>query len=206
MSAVLAVLPAAAAPALSATGDRPITKADAVIAIYSRGSGLSADQPKLVFVAWPDGELVWSEDQSEGGAPYRKGRVRPERVAAALGRLELDGVFNDKRLAQPNFGPDASFTSVLVRKGTLTIEMNSWHEIAERDGRAVATSRGIVSLADGDRLALLRKEPADYLYYRMVWGELRGLAGLLRPTDSQPVVGDIVVVHGTVSWHEGARR
>lgn len=207
MSNGLAILFVAATQALSAEASRPITKADAVIAIYNQDWGrASAHEPKLVFVAWPDGKVVWSEDPAEGGAPYRTGTVRPERVAAALSRVELDGAFGDKRLAQPCFGPDARFTTVAVKKGALALEMSSWHELAERDGRAVAASCGIRSLPEGKRLEVIRKEPADYLYYRVVWGELRGLAASLMPAESHPVSGDAIKEGGVLSWREAVRR
>ena len=85
--------------------------------------------------------------------------------------------------------------------------MDSWHEGAEAGGRVIARSRGLASLAPNEkRLDALRKEPADYLYYRVVWGELRALASSLIPSVSQPVSGEIVMSGGAIAWRQFPSR
>jgi len=66
--------------------------------------------------AWPDGHVIWSEDRVRGGPPYWEGQVPPERVSALLKQVERDGAFGDKRLTQPCFGPDSSFTKHTVQE------------------------------------------------------------------------------------------
>jgi hypothetical protein len=58
-------------------------------------------------------------------------------------------------------------------------------------------------LEGSDRLAVLRREPAEYLYYRMVWSELRSRAFALLPTTARRVTGEVAVVGGVLSWREG---
>jgi hypothetical protein len=191
----------------SPASPRPITQADGVVAIYVQDWGRASDaMTKVVLVAWPDGYIVWSEDRIEGGAPYRAGRVSPVRVSVVLERIERDGAFGDKRLAQPCFGPDSRFTTILVKKAGRQLKMDSWHELAEAGGRVVARSCALTPLSSERRLDVLRKEPAEYLYYRLVWAELRGRASSLIPLESQSVKGGVVMKEGIMAWREAASR
>jgi len=45
-----------------------------------------------------------------------------------------------------NFGPDSSYRQIRIVDSGKTIVLKSWHPSAERNGKAVATSRGIESL------------------------------------------------------------
>ena len=72
------------------------------------------------------------------------------------------------------------------------MHMTSWHELYERDGRAVAEASGLVPLDGKRRLDVLRREPAEYLRYRMVWAELRAAIGRLVPGTSRTVDGELV--------------
>ena len=205
MFATALLLIAALAPTASDDKLRPISEADGVIAVYQQDWGLaSTGEPKLVIAAWSDGTVVWAEDQVEGGPPYRRGSVAPQRVAAVLERLELDGAFDDRRLAQPCLGFDSKFTTLLIKKGKLKLEMNSWHEIFERNGRAIAGSCALFSLPEGKRLSELRKEPAEFLYYRAVWGEIRTLTATLIPAEGKPTSGEAYMRGGVFSWRESA--
>jgi hypothetical protein len=206
MSSVTALLLAVAAQAGTGDGLRPITKADGVIAVFRHGAGFGAAELKVVVVAWADGHVVWSEDQQSGGTPYRSGAVPPERVMAALRRLERDGALADKRLGQANVGPDSQFTSIFVKKEALQLRMDSWHELSEERG-GVAASYGLTALPEGQtRLGFLRKEPADYLYYRLAWAEIRLLAASLIPTDGKPTDARPAMEAGILSWREGPRK
>ncbi|MBI3467888.1 MAG: hypothetical protein HY000_33190 [Planctomycetes bacterium] len=82
--------------------------------------------------------------------------------------------------------------------------MASWHELFEAGGRTVATRGGITGLSGRSRLEVLRYEPADYLYYRFVWAEIRLGASALIPSESRPVTGELLIEAGAVSWREQA--
>jgi hypothetical protein len=187
---------------------RPITQADEVVAIYAQDWGRAAHgMPRLILVAWGDGHVVWSEDRVQGGPPYLTGDIPPARVSAVLERTDRDGAFRDKRLAQPCFGPDSSFTTVLFRKAGRQLKMDSWHELAEASGRVVARSCALASLpANERRLEVLRKEPSEYLYYRVVWGELRALASSLVPAVSRRAAGEVALRGGVMTWREVPSR
>src|SRR5262245_57227957 len=86
------------------TTTRPITEADSVLAVYREDWGLSSSgDPAIIFAAWIDGHVVWSNDRLKGGAPYRTGRADPRAVTALLARLDKDGLFADEKLNQAHF-------------------------------------------------------------------------------------------------------
>jgi hypothetical protein len=114
-----------------------------------------------------------------------------------------DGVFADNNLANPHFGPDAQFTTILLRYSGKQLRMNSWHEVSEQDGRLFAGSGGLTALSE-PRLNALRKEPPQYLYYRAVWGELRAFAASLIPATSNLVAGDVSMKAGVITWVEAS--
>lgn len=84
--------------------------------------------------------------------------------------------------------------------------MDSWHELSEAGGGVVASSCALTPLFKERRLEVVRKEPSEYLYYRVVWGELRSLAASLIPSQSHPVEGDVLMNGGTIAWREAAPR
>ena len=186
---------------------RPISQSDAVIAVYTEDHGLDSDgDRRLILAAWADGHVVWSEARIRGGPPYFSGQVAPSRVVTALNRAEQDGAFGDSRLGQPCFGPDSRFTTILFRKGKLEVRMDSWHEQAEAQGRLIASSCALTSLSSRRRLEVLKKEPAEYLYYRVVWGELRAAGSSLIPTTGRPVKGEVLMRAGVMKWQEAEAK
>jgi hypothetical protein len=211
---MLKLLAALLAANASVASVRPITQAEDVLAVYVEDWGLAppsvpghpsaSTRTKLVLVAWGDGYVVWSGNQEQGGPPYLAGEVEPSRLSAVLARAKEDGVFRDESLGQGRFGPDSKFTVIFLKAGKQQLLMRSWHELYEHGGKVVAKSTGLTPLEGSDRLGALRHEPAEYLYYRMVWSELRSRAFSLLPTESRPVAGEISAGGGVLSWREGA--
>jgi hypothetical protein len=187
---------------------RAITDAESVIAVYREDWGLdSAGKPAIIFAAWPDGHVVWSGDRLNGGAPYHAGHVEPKKIAALLTRFEKDGLLADKELNRAHFGPDSLFITILIKSGQKQVKMMSWHELFERSGRIVVTgSGGAEVLESRRRLDVLRKEPADYLFFRFVWSETRAKLAELNPCDSSASVGTPVMKAGVLSWQESAPK
>jgi hypothetical protein len=182
---------------------RPITDAPEVLAVYAEDWGLdSRGQPGLITAVWGDGYAVWSQDQVKGGSPFFHGRIPKERVSLLLGRLQSDGLFADPRLAHVNFGPDSRFTTMLVHTTGKTLKMQSWHEYAEARGGVIASSGGLEPLEGTARLAALKRQPSDYLYYRAVWGELRAAIQGLLPARGTNVSGETRMVRGVLTWSE----
>jgi hypothetical protein len=183
---------------------RPIEQADSVLAIYPEDWDLGARVrvSNLIFAVWSDGHVVWSKDRRKGGAPYFTSRVDPENVSFLLSRLEHDGVFADSALNNDYVGLDSRFTTLLIRSGKKELRMQSWHENVEFEGKSVAGRDGVHALNGQRRLAALKKEPADYLYYRLVWSETRGRLIDLIPNDGKRVSGRVVVTERGLAWRE----
>lgn len=181
--------------------ERAITEAEAVVAIYvEHRSLLSSEPPRLILSAWDDGRVVWSDDPVTGGPPYRGARIDPEAVTALLSAFEADGLFELDELEHARFGPDATFTTILLSSGGKRLRMRSWHELMESRG-GVARKTGVVSTEE-PRLHALRDEPADYLFYRFVWADIRARARELIPSDGDPVEGGVAEKDGRITWLE----
>jgi len=201
--AVTALILGIAVAAGASQAQRPITGAPEVLAVYAEDWGLdSAGQPGLITAIWGDGYAVWSEHQVKGGGPFFHGQISKERVSLLLRRLQSDGLFADARLAYVNFGPDSRFTTMLVQTSGKTLKMQSWHEYAEARGGLIASSSGLEPLEGSARLAALKRQPADYLYYRAVWAELRAAIQGLLPARGTAVSGDTRMLHGVLTWGE----
>jgi hypothetical protein len=186
-----------------APGIRPISDADAVLAMYVQDHGLgSRGDAAIIIAAWPDGLIVWSNDRLMGGPPYRAGHVDPKRITALLIRFDKDGLFRDNRLNHANFGPESKFTTLFIQSGKKRTEMSSWHELMEESGESVADHHGVSSLDGRRRLDVLRKAPADYLFYRFVWSESRSRMLDLIPADGTATGGKPVMKRGKLSWQE----
>ncbi len=182
---------------------RPISDAESVLAVYREDWGLaSSGEPTIIFVAWPDGTIVWSGDRLKGGAPYRTGHVNPKRVAALLARFEKIGLFDDKRLNYVNCGPDSQFTTVFIKSGKKQMTMCSWHELYEEFDEMVSDHNGVYRLEGRRRFEVLRKAPADYLFYRFVWAETRAKLADSIPDESKESGGKPVMRAGKLSWQE----
>lgn len=202
--AVISVSCSTVLAADSETAARPIEEADSVLAIYPEDWGRVSPTrvPAIILAIWPDGHVVWSKDRINGGAPYFTGHVDPEKVTTLLSGLEHDGLFADKKLNNAHFGPDSNFTTLLVKSGKKDVKMQSWHERSEANGKAIADSHGASGLNGQRRLDVLRKEPADYLHYRLVWSETRGKLTDLIPNVGTPVSGKTVMKDGSLVWQE----
>ena len=103
-----------------------------------------------------------------------------------MARFEKDGLFADKKLNQALFGPDSEFITVFVKSGKRQVKMESWHELMEAQSTLVVTSGCACALGGRSRLKVLRKEPSYYLFYRFVWGEIRGRLAELIPAEAIP--------------------
>jgi hypothetical protein len=135
---VLALLGGASARAAER---RPITAASRIVAAYEEDWGLkSAGAPKLIVAVWADGYMVWSQDQVHGGPPYHAGATDRSLVDRLLAGLAADGLLEDATLNVPRFGPDSTFTTLLVRDRAKQLKMQSWHEGAEASGKLVAVA------------------------------------------------------------------
>ncbi len=184
---------------------RPISQADSVLAVYREDWGrTSSGEPAIILVAWADGHIIWSGDRLKGGAPYRTGHADPKTVTALLTRFDNDGLFADDRLNQAYFGPDSQFITVLIKSGKKQVKMQSWHELFEASDKVVVDHSGAGTLGGRRRLDVLRKAPADYLFYRLVWSETRTKLTDLIPGESTSSAGKPFLKAGVLTWQEPA--
>ncbi len=183
-------------------GLRPISDADAVVAMYYQDWGLSSSgSPRIILAAWPDGSIIWSDDRVKGGAPYRVGHVDPKKFVALLARFEKDGLFSDKKFNQGHYGPDSQFITVLAKSGKKKITMQSWHEVYEESGSLV-DDHGVSGLNGRRRVDALRVLPPDYMFFRLLWSETRGKMADLIPPESTVSSGRPHMTAGVLSWQE----
>ncbi len=189
---------------------RPISSAESVLAVYREDWGLtSRGERAIIFAAWPDGFIVWSSDRLKGGPPYHSGHIDPTRVTALLSRFDKDGLFADEGLKKANFGEDSQFTTMFIKSGKDQVTMSSWHELMEEGDDVVADQHGASILDGRRRLDVLRRAPADYLFYRFVWSETRSALAQMIPAESTVTRGKPVTKAGKLSWQEpaaGAKR
>ena len=72
--------------------------APAVSVIYDPDyAGVVRNQPHgIITCLWPDGRVVWSQDRTNGGAPYFSGRIQPKRLSEFIASLDSKGLFAHK--------------------------------------------------------------------------------------------------------------
>jgi hypothetical protein len=117
-----------------------------------------------------------------------------------IARFESEGLFAEQSLRQPNFGPDANYTTILVRHDGRELKLESWHELFERDGKLAASSRGVEAL-NGRRVGdVLQADTTEYQRFRQVWDELRRDARSLVPAEMEPTTGLLHAENSELSW------
>jgi hypothetical protein len=182
------------------TAVRPITNAIEVFAVFIDGWGSGDDG--LVMAIWDDGHIVWSENRIAGGPTYRCGKVDHKKIQSFLERIEREGFFNDKDLSLSHCGFDSTYVSILAKHKNLRLHMWSWHELAEDGSLLFSTQFGLGALDKRIRLEELKKLPAECLYYRTAWNELRLRSTELIPAESGPINGRLRWKAGDVYWEE----
>jgi hypothetical protein len=156
----------------------------------------------LIFIAWPDGHVVFSGDRLNGGATYRAGKIEPKKIATLLAEFDNDGLLANKKLNDAYYCPDSSVTYVFVKSGKQQVKMQSCHELFESGGKHVAAESGVRSLKGRSRLEVLREAKADYLFFRLVWSEIRTKLADLIPAESTKTEGKPVLSEGELFWPE----
>jgi hypothetical protein len=140
---------------------------------------------RLIIAIYANGELRWSDDQRNGGAPYRAARVAPARVARLLDDLEAIGFFTDPDVErhQVNYGPDASYTVLAAERGEARQRLASWHDPVPT-GFTYITEQGITTIQPGQPAPQPSK---SYKRFTQVWGEARRLIYDVLPQSEDPV-------------------
>lgn len=138
--------------------------------------------PQVIFAAWKDGCIIWSDDPLNGGAPYHKGRFEPVALEQLLMRMEQDQAFDDLPLNHHHWGPDSSFTALVVADVAKDrwLNMCSWYELMEHEPTLVVTENGAEVLGERDRNEVIANLPESEKRYRDIWAKFRaGLKSLV---------------------------
>jgi hypothetical protein len=177
-------------PALAGRADLPTV---AMYVDHSYAMRMPEDPPpngpQVIFAAWNDGHIVWSDDPLNGGAPCHEGRFDPDRLQQLLTRMERQEAFTDLTLNYHHWGPDASFTALIVADSAHDrwLNMCSWHELHERKPTVVVTEHGAEALEGRGRSDVLANLPDAEKRYRQIWSQLRaGLNDLVPPQTTDP--------------------
>lgn len=72
-----------------------------------------------------------------------------------------------------NFGPDASYRTIRLFCQNGTIELSSWHPIAEMHPNVVAASYGLTSLDGQSREDFLGRDKGEYVGRRKAFDEIQ---------------------------------
>jgi hypothetical protein len=180
---------------------RTIDEADDVLAMY-RENGKDYTKPFLILTIWGDGNLVWSEHRLTGGAPYHSTRIDPKRAESLLSGFEADGLFETYRDSVSYVPPDAPCTEILIKHKKRKTRLRSTHETEESRGGIVAGARWARPLGSQKLFEALRSEPTEYLFFRMVWNEIRVRSASLIPSTEREAAGELRIKDGVMSWTE----
>jgi hypothetical protein len=97
---------------------------------------------------------------------------RPDRFFDQIDQiLSTHGISSDWRFILP----DGAFIRITVEIGGRRLELSSAHTIYERDGRLVATERGLVALDGRDPKQVLARESAAFRSRRLAFEKILAL-------------------------------
>lgn len=160
-----------------------------VIAITTVPAHWSRNPALLTLAVWEDGRVVFAREPA-GTTEHREGRVSAKAVTRCLKRLREAGVFEFPYENSAHYGPDSEFVVLYARNGEDEIELKSWHEIFERDGRHVVNSHGVHSHQGRERESLLDPPDSPYVKFRRIWDVTKRELLALIPEESEPFDGD----------------
>ena len=160
------------------------------IAVSIDSYGLDPHKPLTAI--WPDGTIVWSKDQKNGGPPYLTAKIDPTKITTLLTRLDGDGVFKKKPGDLMDIGPDSSYHRIDLARGKQHATLISWHELFERNPNLIATSHGIKSVGNkAEREKLIANDDPSYKAFRALWKDIRTSITRLIPKKGTPYQGNL---------------
>lgn len=161
-----------------------------VIAVWREDWGIGTNTdfgPHVITAVWPDGEILWSQDNLQGGPPYFVGQLDRKTLSKALADLEATGAFTEPCARRSYFAPDSYCLAIFLASGTKTLMSRSWHELVEQNPKAVAASFGSTSLKDQSREEFLKADKPEYQRYRRLWSDIRAKVRELVPETGKPL-------------------
>lgn len=142
--------------------------------------------PVIIMAVWPEGKLVWSQDQTRGGPPFRTARIDPATTQAVLNRFEKEAVFKKEGFRHSWFGPDSSYHSIWLNSGGKRTKIETWHELFEANPKLVAINGGIAALDGRNREDVIRSDTKEFQAFRVLWTDLRTSITALIPGEGTP--------------------
>lgn len=157
---------------------RPLPQIDSqeelpIMAAYHTSGFSMQEFENYMFVAWPDGTVIFSGDLEKGGPPFFKGTLSQSKIDSFLESIGTRGVF-DRTYIKFRLIPDSGWTMLYVdagEEGILTLE--SFHEYAEQRGKSVFTDRGIEPLEGRTIKEVLAQQSQEYQLFRADWDFIR---------------------------------
>jgi len=175
------------APSYTKISDDPTTPS---VAVMIEGGGLRLDDfnqyPKIFLVAWPDGKIVWSKNQTEGGPPFFVGTIDAKQIAELLNEFDSRMVFDKSSNRHSWYGPDSNYHSIWLRNRDVYTRLETWHELFEENPNLVAINGGITSLDGKTRDDMIRADKSEFSEFRKLWQDLRERTAELVPASGMP--------------------
>ena len=168
-----------------------IEGAESILAIYLNDMSIWVKgHDELIFAAWPDGTMVWSENWTSGGAPYKRSKIDPAAIQGVFQEFKSAAYYESKALNSSHFGPHGPFVTILAKDGQGNVlKMESWHELMGDPAEDV----------DHDAIQKLAPlSPRDP--FEVGWQKARGLMRRLVPDESSPSSGCIERQEGRPVW------
>ncbi|MCC6409340.1 MAG: hypothetical protein IT453_19435 [Planctomycetes bacterium] len=141
--------------------------------------------PTLDVAVWDDGTVVWSREGGSGERTLLRGRVEPERVAAAVRAIaaRIETVPSGERSYRV---PDSGFDRIAVRGERGWLELASAHEGFEQNPKLVALDHGITAVDERGRAAMLEEASEGFRALRAAWADARRELEALVPPTGEP--------------------
>jgi hypothetical protein len=159
------------------------------IAVTINGGGMRADwpsYPRIIMAVWPDGKIIWSENPTKGGPPFRVSRVEPAKTQALLEKFDKQSVFQKEKFRHSWFGPDSTYHSIWLNTGAKHIRVETWHELFEANPNLVVINGGVSSLEGRKREEVIASDTQEFQAFRKLWTDLRTSTTNLIPKEGNP--------------------
>jgi hypothetical protein len=160
------------------------------IAVTIEGGDLRADwqsYPRIMMAVWPDGKIIWSQDQTKGGPPFRVSRIEPAKTQALLTKFEKQSVFQKDKFRHSWLGLDSTYHSIWLSSGAKHIRVETWHELWEANPDLVVIHGNVTTLEGRKRDDVIASDTKEFQAFRKLWTDLRTSTSSLIPKKGTPL-------------------
>lgn len=141
-------------------------------------NNVSHEGVMVVLALWEDGSVVWSSNGTTGGPPYMEATVDRDKIVAILKKINQRAVktFGNKEVNLSNYGPDSSYTVMLILDQQKIMSLSSWHELYEGYANTVVTDAGVEALNGRSKESVLKQASPAYKEFLEAWSTIREVA------------------------------